>query len=830
MDYSHDKAQAAKFLNTVDPTAEKFLFVEIGADGGTRQNYTNLDGVWPAIERTNIEGGSNWFVTINQTTGSTRKAADVSRVRALFIDLDNERASIAFIEWCRGAGAQAKPTMILKTSEGKLHAYWLVEGCPPDQFKLLQQSLITKFNSDPSICDLPRVMRLAGTYNVKGEPQLCKPWIAQEPKRWRVDELGLALGLHWSRESDQVSFVGKLRLNVAEVSGNAALSAGVVSGWWDNLSGNDKNSVLRAACAALASGTKVFEIESDGGSNPDWLRLMCALARSGAPEAENIFVEYALKAKTPDTEAELRGQFNRDDVQAAGSVSIGTVLKWAVDAGCDFSEWKAVAATRELKARGRLPAKITEPLKAGAYTRTEAVILLSERMFFDVATGEINHIEKAGNATPRPYANMTRLYANILVKSESEGANKPAFPIWTAAAIRPTRDIIFDPQKPSGLGGLTNEPFNTWQGFNLIHEPDPTKTRNTHELIFKVICNGNREHYEYILNCLAWLRQKTGKPLGIVLNLIGTGGMGKTVFGELLVTKFFGAHGQVLNSREQLGSRFNGRMEGKIITFVEETIFQGDKGLTDQFKASVTGTTLSIERKGMEARDVPNSNSFIMATNHDHAFHSDAGMSRRVFPLRVSADSQGLGHLGPAAAKDMEAGGREAFWDEMAVRDISAFLPSRFPENAEIMRQVRMSQGPVEDFLLALANAGEIKSVMGGNKSLPCTITPSDLHKAYQSHHGGQVYGISQSKLGALVELKMDIKLQRPWKKDGTRERVYNIPDSRSIIAKIDPISLRDEEDAERMGDGKQEAVVVHIGSGMKRLGSDNSISTTPKL
>ena len=141
-----------------------------------------------------------------------------------------------------------------------------------------------------------------------------------------------------------------------------------------------------------------------------------------------------------------------------------------------------------------------------------------------------------------------------------------------------------------------------------------------------------------------------------------------------------------------------------------------------------------------------------------------------------------------------------------------------------------MSQGPVEDFLLACANAGEIKFGTGAIKSLPCAITPSDLHKAYQSHHGGQVHGISQSKLGALVELKLDIKLQRPWKKDGTRERVYNIPASRSIIAKIDPNSLQDEDDAECMGDGKQDAVVVDIGSGMKRLGSDNSISTTAKL
>ena len=814
MDYLHDKAQAARFLTALAPVAREFLFLEIRADGRTRQYYTNLGGVWPQIVHTNRVGGSNWFVAINETNGAARTATEMKSVRALFIDCDTPESVNEFKSWANGADASARPSIIVGSSAGKCHAYWLVQDCPLQQFKPLQQALAEKFGSDKNVCDPSRVMRLAGTYNVKikyAEPTLCKA-VYPNNKIWAVGELTAALGIAF--EGNGMSFIDDLKK--AKAAPNAAsdeLGSGIEAGWYGALSPSHKNVVVRAACEALISGTKVFEIESDGGSNADWHRLMCALARSGASDAEGIFVEYALKAKTPDSEAKLREQFNRVDIQAAGGVMVGTLLKWAQDAGADFSEWKAIAAKTGLKASGRLPAAPSEPIKPGTYTRSEAVVLLSDRLFFDGATGDIYHIEAVGRAIPRPYQNMARLYNNILVKSESEGANKPAFPIWTASPNRPTREVIFDPQEPSGLGGVTNEPFNTWEGFIVIHEPDTTKVQNIHDMILKVICDSNREHYEYVLNCLAWLRQKTGTPLGVVLNLIGTGGMGKSVFGQLLVSKYFGAHGQVLNSRDQLGSRFNGRFDGKVVTFVEETIFQGDKGLTDQFKALVTGATVSIERKGLEARDVPNCNSFIMATNHDHAFHSDSGMRRRMFPLRVSDDKQMLGHLAPLAAKDMEAGGREAFWDEMAARDISRFVPSHFPANAEIDRQKRMSLGPVEDFLLAIADAEGVQISEYEKRPIPCTITPSDLHKAFLQHHRGQVHSTNQTKLSEMVILKLGIKLSRPRNGGGdARTRVFNFPDRRAILKVVDPASISGGQE-DGVQDGMEQGTVLQMRS-----------------
>jgi hypothetical protein len=52
--------------------------------------------------------------------------------------------------------------MIVQTSEGKWHIYWCVDDAPLSGFAETQKKLSALFGSDPSVCDLPRVMRLPG--------------------------------------------------------------------------------------------------------------------------------------------------------------------------------------------------------------------------------------------------------------------------------------------------------------------------------------------------------------------------------------------------------------------------------------------------------------------------------------------------------------------------------------------------------------------------------------------------------------------------------------------------------------------------------------------
>ena len=153
---------AAKFLNALDPDREAtFCFQTFDDSGETRKDLVRvLHGTLEqrAQELANLNArGAGVFVAINETKGPSRKAADVTRVRAVFADFDDEtRDNLSAIN------AALLPHIIVESSPGKHHAYWLTGDLPLDSFRDMQTRLIEHFGSDKSVKDLSRVMRLPG--------------------------------------------------------------------------------------------------------------------------------------------------------------------------------------------------------------------------------------------------------------------------------------------------------------------------------------------------------------------------------------------------------------------------------------------------------------------------------------------------------------------------------------------------------------------------------------------------------------------------------------------------------------------------------------------
>lgn len=113
--------------------------------------------------------GAGIFVMVNAGDGETkpgaktcRTQANVIRVRALFVDLDGAPLEpvMAF---------DPTPDLIVETSSGRWHTYWLVDDCELHEFSHLQKLLAARFEGDPAVCDLPRVMRLPGFWHLKSE-------------------------------------------------------------------------------------------------------------------------------------------------------------------------------------------------------------------------------------------------------------------------------------------------------------------------------------------------------------------------------------------------------------------------------------------------------------------------------------------------------------------------------------------------------------------------------------------------------------------------------------------------------------------------------------
>lgn len=167
-----DLSQAWAFLDALEPAHDRFIFQTYDDSRAARPGLARvvagtLDAALPALQSVSDMGAG---VCVQINAGSQRKAAKITGVRALFVDLDSlYAATLAEIASC-----MPPPSAIVCSSPGKYHVYWRVLDCPLDQFGSAQLRLAQAFRGDPRIKNLDRVMRLPGTWHQKHEPVLVR--------------------------------------------------------------------------------------------------------------------------------------------------------------------------------------------------------------------------------------------------------------------------------------------------------------------------------------------------------------------------------------------------------------------------------------------------------------------------------------------------------------------------------------------------------------------------------------------------------------------------------------------------------------------------------
>ncbi|MCD9027729.1 AAA family ATPase [Luteimonas sp. BDR2-5] len=156
-----DRFTASRFLSALDSTAGTFAFRTFADNRkGGGKNYTGtLAEHFDALAAANA-AGDGVFVVVNE---GGHKAADIARVRAVFVDLDG--TPLDAVRRC-----DLVPHVAVESSPGRFHAYWRVDGLSLDEFASLQRAIAARFEGDKSVNDLPRVMRLPGFQHRKGEP------------------------------------------------------------------------------------------------------------------------------------------------------------------------------------------------------------------------------------------------------------------------------------------------------------------------------------------------------------------------------------------------------------------------------------------------------------------------------------------------------------------------------------------------------------------------------------------------------------------------------------------------------------------------------------
>jgi len=300
------------------------------------------------------------------------------------------------------------------------------------------------------------------------------------------------------------------------------------------------------------------------------------------------------------------------------------------------------------------------------------------------------------------FEDLKKFYQNLFVEvvdNEGNMRTRPAGDYWLDHPDRRQYlgGVVFDP-----TGKTDPEHWNLWSGFAV--EPRRGDWGLMQDHIRKIICRGNDDHYEYLLNMTARMFQQPNRQAEVAVVLRGPKGAGKGVFCTQLV-KAWGQHGAQITSSKHLVGNFNNHLRDCVMLFADEAFFAGDRQHEGVLKGLITETILPIEGKHVDVVFVRNMLHVYMSSNSEWvvpASHDE----RRYFVLDVPDTRIGNRAYFNALYAQMESGGLAALIYDMLRRDISGFDPRDVPSTEALVEQKQLSLDSLDRWWLDVLERG----------------------------------------------------------------------------------------------------------------------------
>jgi hypothetical protein len=189
IDLTHLRAHVALVAGRADAKVQWQLIPQApGCTVAPITCHATVDEMLAAgLERAN-EAGAGVYFTINETDGQGRTAGNVRAVRALAADCDDLSALRVDV-----LARMPHPDLVVETRPSRAQFWWLLkEGEPLDRWTAAQTRIADALGTDAHVCDLPRVMRAAGTLNTKeaaGGARARVVYVAPTVTRRSIDEI-----------------------------------------------------------------------------------------------------------------------------------------------------------------------------------------------------------------------------------------------------------------------------------------------------------------------------------------------------------------------------------------------------------------------------------------------------------------------------------------------------------------------------------------------------------------------------------------------------------------------------------------------------------------
>lgn len=284
--------------------------------------------------------------------------------------------------------------------------------------------------------------------------------------------------------------------------------------------------------------------------------------------------------------------------------------------------------------------------------------------------------------------------------------------------------------------------YNLWRGFSV--EPIEGVWKLYRKHILYVICNGDKEQYEYVIRWIARLVQQPWTPGEVALVLQGKKGIGKGKFVNTLC-RLLGQNSMSIYNGKHLTGNFNAHLEDCILLYVDEAFWAGDKSGESVLKGLITEPTIPIERKGFDLKSVRNLLHIIMSSNNDWVVPASTD-ERRYCVLKVSEHHMNDFPYFAAMDEELNNGGLAAMLYYFMNLNISDFNVRAIPKTDGLIEQKLQSLDTVLTWWHQKLCSGELISGIGWD-----SIPIADLYDDYVvrvQKQGSNIRRVSDTAFG----------------------------------------------------------------------------------
>lgn len=695
-----DSLAALAFLERMYPDGP-WALTAIQTDRKAIETVTFYPKDSEACERwiESYNGTRNIYFHVNPVRYAVQKKAergDIASVCYLHVDIDprpdlpldeERKRCLKLLTTDRPKGVP-EPTVIV-FSGGGYQAFFRLEAPLPvngevglaEDAKRYNQQLELLFDAD-NCHNIDRLMRLPGTINVPDPKKL---------KKGRKKELAKILQFKDELVYPIKSFTQAPMVKMADeaFSGSTIYSEAKVkvSGNIRRLASVDELDEWRIpdrVKVVIVQGFHPEQPKEGDNSRSAWLfDVCCNLVRFGVPD-EVIFSvitdpDFAISSSV----LELQGQSERYAVR-----QIEQAKEQAVD-----------PTLRDLNARYAVISNL------GGKCR------IVERIE-DVFTKDGKLVHRRTRMTKQSFEDFRNAHMHITVQVGTDAKGNPKYAplgVWWLqhAQRRQYRTLVFAP------GQDIKDGYNLWQGFAVAAKPGDCSMFLDH--VLRNICQGNNEHYEYVLNWMARAVQYPATPGEVGIALRGAMGVGKSIVAKIF-GHLWGPHYMVVSNSSHLVGNFNAHLRDVCFLFADEAFFAGDKKHRSVLRSLVTDQLIPLESKGVDVEMGPNYLHIMMASNERHLLPAGED-ERRWLVLDVAKgnhqDSEFFGKL----MKQMDSGGYEALLHFLLTRDISDFNVRSVPKTEALQEQKLLSMEPFEQWWYQKLQAGLILEEHSGWQS-----------------------------------------------------------------------------------------------------------------